>query len=290
MGIAISIDGQLTTDPQRACIPVFDRGFLYGDSIYEVFRTYGGRLFAVDDHFDRLERSAAALGLRMPADRAGILAEIRRTVDAAKNPETYVRLVITRGAGDIGLDPALADRPRTVIIAKPLALDPKWKSGQGFTVKVVDIRRNFKNALNPAIKSGNYLNNVLAIAEAKAAGADDAIMLDFEGRVTESTTSNVFLVKDGVLLTPQLDVGILEGITRKLLLRLAAGNRIAVQERDLWRADLDAADEIFFSGTIKEVLPIVALDGRPVGNGKPGALTLRMAELFEAYTRKASEG
>jgi len=288
MRMAISIDGNLTNDPARASIPVFDRGFLYGDSIYEVFRTYQGRLFAVNEHFDRLERSAAAIGLRLPAGREAILKEIEKTVQAAGTAESYVRLVITRGGGDIGLDPALADRPRMIILVKELTLDPKWKSGQGITLKVVNVRRNYKNALSPAIKSGNYLNNVLAIAEAKAAGADDAIMLDFEEKVTESTTSNVFLVKNGVLLTPPLEVGILEGITRKILLRLAGENGIDVSEKDLWLRDLESADEMFLCGTIKEVLPVSALDGKPIGSGRPGPLTMRMSSLFDEFTRRSS--
>jgi len=285
-GFAVNIDGEMFNDPSGARIPVLDRGFLYGDSIYEVLRTYNGVLFAVKEHFERLDRSASALALTIPLSREDMLSRIKDTMRAADNTESYVRIIVTRGAGEIGLDPGLADKPRVILFAKKLTLPPSWKSGQGISVKITGIRRNYVGALNPAIKSGNYLNNILAMAEARAAGEDDAIMLDFKGRVTEGTTSNVFAAIDSKLCTPPLDVGILEGVTRKLLVKLSRDHGIEVDERHISAEDLKRADEIFFASTLKEVLPIVSLDGKTVGSGKPGPVTLQLTEWFEELKGK----
>jgi len=285
-GFAVNIDGEVFNDPSEARIPVLDRGFLYGDSIYEVLRTYRGVLFAVEEHFERMDRSASALALTIPLSREDLLLRINDTMKAAGNTESYVRIIITRGAGEIGLDPGLADRPRVIILAKELTLPPSWRSGQGISVKITGIRRNYVGALNPAIKSGNYLNNILAMAEARAAGEDDAIMLDFKGRVTEGTTSNVFAVIDSKLCTPPLEVGILEGVTRKLLVKLSRNHGIEVDEKHISAEDLKRAEEIFFASTLKEVLPIVRLDGKTVGSGKPGSVTLKLTEWFEELKGK----
>jgi branched-chain amino acid aminotransferase len=287
MGFAANIDRTITTDPGAARVPVLDRGFLYGDSIYEVLRTYSGRLFAVEEHFDRLWRSARAVGLALPFGRDELRAEVERTVAAAGNSETYVRVVVTRGAGEIGLDPSFADAPRLVIIAKELSLPAAWTSGNGIAVRVVEVRRNLKNALDPGVKTGNYLNNVLAMAEARAAGDDDAIMLDYRGRVTEATTSNVFAVRCARLLTPPLSVGILEGVTRGLVMRVARERGVEVEEVDLLPEDLYGADEAFLTGTLKEVVPIVRVNGLPVGSGEPGAVTRDVSRWFEELTRGA---
>ncbi|MDD5306086.1 MAG: aminotransferase class IV [Deltaproteobacteria bacterium] len=288
MGFAANIDGRIVTDRNAACIPVLDRGFLYGDSIYEVLRTYSGGLFAVGEHLDRLWRSARAVGLVLPFGREGLREEIDRTVSAAGNAETYVRIVVTRGAGEIGLDPAFADAPRMVIIAKELTLPVAWTSGNGIAVRVVEVRRNLKNALDPGVKTGNYLNNVLAMAEARAAGDDDAIMLDYRGRVTEATTSNVFTVSKGRLLTPPLSVGILEGVTRGLIMRVARERGLEVEEVDLLPEDLYRADEVFLTGTLKEVVSVVRVNGLPVGGGDPGPVTRRISKWFEELTRRAT--
>ncbi len=274
----VSIDGELTPAAE-ARVPVFDRGFLYGDSVYEVVRTYLGVPFHLERHLDRLERSGAALELRLPP-RATLVAWIKAALRQAANPESYLRLVVTRGSGPISLDPTTAEGPRTVLLVRPLAPYPAWMYARGIAVAIPAIRRNARAALDPAVKSGNYLNNVLALGQARRAGFDDALLLDVHGRVAEGSSSNVFCVRGRELSTPPLETGLLQGVTRALVLALAPEAGLEPRERELRVEDLAAADEVWLTSTLREVLPVVRLDEATIGGGQPGPCFQAMAALF----------
>jgi branched-chain amino acid aminotransferase len=280
---AVNLDGRIVP-PEQATVPVFDRGFLYGDSVYEVVRTYAGVPFALDRHLERLEASGARLGLQVPWSRERFTREVQRTLDAAGNGESYVRIVVTRGSGPIGLDPALAQNPLTVVIVRELEMPPAAVYQGGVQVQVVSVLRNLRQAIDPRAKTGNYLNNVLALAEAKRAGAFEAVMLDADGQVTEGSTSNVFVVRGGVLQTPPLDAGILEGVTRGLVLEVARALGVPAEERPLVPADLLAADEMLITSTVRELVPVVRVGVgdrvHPVGAGVPGPVTARIRAAF----------
>jgi branched-chain amino acid aminotransferase len=282
--LRILVDDQLA-GPDDARIPVLDRGFLYGDSIYEVVRTYGGKPFALGPHLARLERSAEAIALPLPS-RTAIVEGLRRTIDAAVGgtaDEAYARVIVTRGAGEIGLDPALAEGgPRLIVIAKPLTRPAPEVYASGVAVAIVGVRRNLRRALDPRIKSGNYLNNVLALAEARKSGAYEALMLDAEGFMTEGSSCNFFFVVDGRLCTPSLEVGILEGVTRGTVIALARTAGVAVDEGRLLPTLVPHASEAFLTSTLRGVLPVTRIDGAPVGDGAPGPLTRRLGDLYEA--------
>jgi branched-chain amino acid aminotransferase len=290
MGRIVNMDGALVA-PDQAFISVFDRGFLYGDSVYEVVRTYGGVPFELDAHLERLENSAALIGLALPWPRERFAAEVHRTVQASGNAETYARIVVTRGAGEIGLDPNLAREGRVVIIAKELVVPPPEVYERGVKVALVGVRRNLREAIDPAAKTGNYLNNVLAMREAREQGAFEALMLDSRGRVTEATTANVFVVRGGELITPPLAVGILEGVTRKVVLALARADGIAVCEQELVPPRVLEADEVFITSTTRELVPVVtvsdALGEHTIGRGRPGPLTLRLLAAFRERAARA---
>ncbi|MBN1772308.1 MAG: aminotransferase class IV [Deltaproteobacteria bacterium] len=281
MPLRINIDGRILP-ANRARIPVLDRGFLYGDSVYEVLRTYGGRLFAEPQHLRRLEHSAAALAIDLPS-RAWLRRQIRRTMAAAREAESYVRVIVTRGVGPLTLDPTSARRPCTVIVAKALESFPAAAYRRGIRVHIPAIRRNAREALDPAVKSGNYLNSVLALGAARRAGCDDALMLDERGRVTEATSANVFAVLRGTLCTPPLDAGILEGVTRGLVLRLAAADGLRCAERHLRPADLLRASEVLLTSTLREVMPVVGIDRGVVADGRPGPVARRLRGLLAAH-------
>ncbi len=248
MGTLLNVEGRLVP-PEQAFVPVMDRGFLYGDSVYEVVRTYGGRVFELGRHLDRMERSAARIGLSLPP-RARLESELFRTMDAAGNPESYARIIVTRGEGRFGLSPAL--------------------------------------------KTGNYLNSALALRESHAAGADDALLLDLRGQVTEASTSNVFFVQDGVVVTPPLALGMLEGVTRGLVIEIARGEGLLVREEPHGPEALAAADEVFVTSTIREVMPVTSLllldgekpDRRVVAGGEPGPITRRLHAAFRRYVER----
>jgi branched-chain amino acid aminotransferase len=278
MSTVVSIDGRITP-PKRARISVFDRGFLYGDSIYEVLRTYGGQLFELPRHLARLRRSAELIGLDLPLSEELLKGRMADAVRASRTSESYVRLIVTRGEGEIGLDPALAVDPHVIVIVRALHPPPPEIYRDGVEVAVVDVRRNSRLAIDPAAKTGNYLNSVLALREARARGAYEALMLDTQGRVTEGSSSNVFAVLAGRVVTPPLD-GILEGVTRRVVLDLARSLGLPTAEAQLLPEDLLRAEELFLTSTIRELVPIVRVDGRTIGSGKPGALTLRLHEAF----------
>jgi len=280
----VYIDGVIT-DENDAKISVFDRGFLYGDSVYEVTRTFSGKPFALEEHLVRLEKSAHGIGMELPA-RASIRQAVLDTLAAAANPESYVRIVVTRGAGEIGLDPALADRPRLVIIVRPTTGPERRQIEDGVEIAIVSVRRNLRSAIDPNVKSGNYLNSVLAIGEARRRGAYEALMCDADGRLAEGSSSNIFAVRAGLVKTPALAVGILDGITRRKVFELAAANGIATAEAELRPDDLYGADEAFLTSSVRGVLPVVRVSGRPIGDGRPGPLTRRIQTLYDELTRK----
>jgi branched-chain amino acid aminotransferase len=287
----IYVDGQVTAE-RDARVPVMDRGFLYGDGVYEVFRTAGGHGVDVEAHLDRLERSAGRIELALPprvAVEAAIAATLRAARDAGDQPaaDAYVRVVVTRGDGAFGLDPALSPTPRLVVIVRPLVLPRAESYQQGIAVRVVGVERTSPRALDPAIKSGNYLNNILALAEARRAGADEAVLCDAAGRVAEGATSNTWCVRGGEALTPPLAVGLLPGITRWRLLQLAAAAGIPCREAELRGADLRDADELFITSSIRGVLPVSRIDDRvlPVG-----AITRRLAALYEGFLGRVARG
>ncbi len=278
MTTRINLNGDIQ---QEAFISVLDHGFLFGDSVYEVISTHQGRLYFVQEHLKRLRNSARAISLEIPLADDAIIREIEKTVEAAANLESYIRIIITRGVGEIDIDPESCTRPNVLIFVKPARLYPEENYTHGINVALVSVKRNPKESLNPGIKTGNYLNNVLAKVEARQAGAADALMLNPTGQLTECTTSNFFFVRDQRLMTPSLDCGILSGITREVVLRLARENGVLVEEGEWPPEILQDAEEAFITGTVKRVMPVTSLDSRPIGEGKPGPITKMMIRLYE---------
>ena len=292
MPIAVNVDGRITGE-RDAVIPVLDHGFLFGEGVYDVVRTYGRTPFLFDRHVRRLRRSAEMIGLDVPFSDAELVARVRETSSAffahpdnESVADVYVRLVLTRGVGDITYDPSSCPSPSLVIIVK--ALLPLAPSVYECGVKVIiaSVVRNHPNSINPLIKSNNLLNNALAAQEAIRAGAFDAVMRNYRGELAECSGTNLFVVKGGRLLTPPLDAGLLSGITRGFVLELCPEVGVPVEQKVLHDDDLFGADESFLTSTTKEVVPIVAVDGRTIGDGHPGPVTKR---LLEAYRRRARE-
>jgi branched-chain amino acid aminotransferase len=274
--------------PETAKVSVFDRGFLYGDSVFETLRTYDGRPFALDEHLARLERSAARVLIRMPVERAELVREVARALAAVPNQESAVRIMLTRGAGEaMGLDPELAPKPLRVILVTPLPVIPEERYTTGVSAITYRAPRVSDGTEAAGAKVGNYLAAVLAMDAARRAGALEALFVDSSGRVLEGSTSNVFLVSRGVLVTPPEDLGILAGITRAHVLALAAKLGIEAQIRVVAEAELFASDELFICSSIREVFPVVAVDGRTIGDGRPGRVT---RELLSAFRRAARAG
>ena len=293
VGVLCNIDGRLVP-PEQALVPVLDRGFLYGDSVYEVVRTYGGRPFEIGRHLARMEKTAQRIGLTLPR-RETILGELQRTLEGAGNAESYARIVITRGIGEFGLSPLLArGQNRLVVIVRPLTPPPEEQYQRGLQMAIARTRRNPPQALDPALKTGNYLNNILALREAHEAGADDAILLDLKGQVTEGTTSNVFFVQRGVLVTPPLALGMLEGVTRALFIDIARGEGLLLREEPHGPEALAAADEVFMTSTLREAMPVTSLlfleshgeQVRRVADGRPGPMALRLRAAFRRYVER----
>ena len=288
MPIRVFIDGAVRL-PEEAKVSVLDRGFLYGDSVYETIGTLYGRLFAARDHLDRLERSARRIALRVPP-RTEIEAAIKETVAAAGNPETRVRVILTRGVGKLDLDPASCDDCRLVVIAFPLGPPTPEMFAKGVAVTIVSITRNSPQAIDPAVKSGNYLNNVLALGEARRKnGAYEAILCAGDGSIAEGSTSNVFAVVRGEVWTPQPEVGILDGITRAKVMDLARGAGIKLIERRIQPDELRGADEAFITSATRGVLPVTTIDGQPVAAGVPGPITKQLMALYDELARRGVE-
>jgi len=278
------IDGCIV-DGAEARVPVTDHGFLYGDGVFEGIRVYAGRVFRLDDHLERLRVSAAAIDLELPGGKDGLREIVQRTVDAFGASEAYIRLVVSRGEGPLGVDPTRCTAPRVVCIVDDVALYPAEKVARGVDLVTVSLRRPPYDVLDPRVKSLNYLNNVLAIAEARRRGADEALILNQAGTIAEASGANVFLVRDGSLLTPPPADGALEGITRRTVLELAAELAVAAVERSLGRVDMLAADEAFLTGTGARVVPVRSLDGHAIGRGSTGPLTQRITEAFTHFAR-----
>ncbi len=265
----------------EARISVFDHGFLYGDGIYETLRSYDGRIFLLSKHLSRLKHSADAVSLSLPLPLERIGDALREALAVNKLREAYLRIQISRGPGDIGLDPALCPAPTTVIIAKPFKDYPKEHYEKGVPVAIVRTRRNHPEALSPSIKSTNFLNNILAKIETLQAGAYEGIMLNWKGEIAEGTISNIFIVRKGVLATPHLETGILEGVTRDLVLHLGRTAGVPVEERSLSPKDLLKADECFITNTTAEIMPVATVDGAAIGSGGPGPVTRTLIQAYK---------
>ena len=276
---AVLIDGVLR-GPDAAMVSVYDRGFLFGDAIFEVLRTYGGAPFAFEEHFARLRRSAERVFIELPVDAATLREEIERGLAAAGNDESSVRVVLTRGTGPVTLDPGDAARPLRVILVEPVVAPPRELYSIGIAVVTVRTQRSVDGTVAAGAKVTNYLESLLAVREAKARGAQEALIVDGRGDVVEGTTSNVFAAKDGRLATPPVEAGILAGITRAHVLEAAAAVGIAVDERRLRPEDLYEADEVFVTSSIRELLPVVRVDGRTIGAGVPGPIARSLHRAF----------
>jgi len=284
----IYIDGKYY-DQKNAKISVFDHGLLYGDGIFEGIRAYNGRVFRLKEHIDRLFCSAKAILLRMPLSHGEIVRAVVETCRRNKIRDGYIRLLVTRGAGTLGLNPNRCKNPSVIIIADKIQLYPAELYERGMEIITVPTIRNLHSALNPAIKSLNYLNNILAKIEANNAGCEEAVMLNAEGFVSECTGDNIVIVKAGQVLTPPLSAGALYGITRGVVLELAREDGLSVAEPNLTRYDLFNADECFLTGTGAELIPIVKIDGRVIGTGKPGPITRRLVDKYHALTKVSGE-
>ena len=284
MALKIFLGGKLV-DEADAKISVFDHGLLYGDGVFEGIRVYEGRVFLHQKHIDRLYESAKAIRLTIPMTPAETIAAVEATVKANNITNGYVRLVVTRGAGSLGLDIRKTSNPQVIVIADNISLYPPETYTKGMNLVTASTIRNHPGALSPRIKSLNYLNNIMARIEGTDAGMVEALMLNHKGEVAECTGDNIFIVKNRVLLTPGLDAGILEGITRNGVIDLAREAGYEVRETALTRHDLYIADEMFLTGTAAEVVAVVSLDGRKIGSGEPGPVTKELLEAFRALTK-----
>ena len=284
----IYIDGKYYSE-RDAKVSVFDHGLLYGDGVFEGIRAYHGRVFKLKEHIDRLLYSAKAILLEIPMSHAELMKATVETCRANKIRDGYIRLVVTRGIGSLGLNPRSCKRPSVIIIADKIQLYPPEYYRRGLNIVTVPTTRNLHSALNPAIKSLNYLNNILAKIEANNAGVEEAVMLNAEGFVAECTGDNLFIVKNGALSTPPLSAGALYGITRRTVIELAEAAGLKVSEPNLTRYDLFNADECFLTGTGAELIPVVKIDGRVIGTGKPGSITRQLEEDYHALTKVSGE-
>ena len=284
MALKIWLDDKLV-DESQATVSVFDHGLLYGDGVFEGIRVYGGKVFELDAHIKRLYASANAIRLNMPVDPDTMTDRTRQTVDANDIKDGYIRLIVTRGVGTLGLNPLVCKKGQVIIIAATIQLYPEELYRSGLKVISASTVRNHPLTVSPQIKSLNYLNNILAKIEALDRDMLEAIMYNHEGYVAEATGDNVFIVKDGGLASPPISAGSLPGITRGVVMRLARDSGYEVTEQNLTRYDLYAADEIFLTGTAAEVIGIVEIDGRTIGSGRPGPVTQELLKRFAQYTR-----
>src|SRR5438876_2916887 len=284
----IYVDGKYYGE-RDAKISVFDHGLRYGDGVFEGIRAYHGRVFKLKEHIDRLFYSAKAILLNIPLSHAAVTEAVIETCRRNRRRDGYIRLVVTRGVGGLGLNPNKCKRPSVIIIADKIQLYPAEFYARGLDIITVPTIRNLHSALNPAIKSLNYLNNILAKIEAIHAGCEEAVMLNAEGFVSECTGDNIFVIKEGQLMTPPLSAGALYGITRRVVMEIAQESGLKVSEPNLTRYDLFNADECFLTGTGAEVVPIMKIDGRLIGTGKPGAITTKLVTQYHALTKVSGE-
>ena len=290
MAATVNVNGRISSE-QDAVIPVFDHGFLYGEGIYETLRTYTARLFLYDRHMRRLRNSARLIDLQLPFSDEELAARIHHTINAAKldltagsdrRPEAYVRVMVTRGVGELTYDLKATPTPTWVIIVKPLIPPAPEVYDRGVKVVLVDVIRNHPQSVSPMIKSNNLMNSALAAQEAAKRGGFEAVMRNYRGELTECTQSNLFIVKNGTALTPPLESGLLPGITREFVFELGRATGIEVREQVLRDDDLFGADECFLTSTTREILPIVTVDDQQTGDGKPGPFTLKLLNEFRA--------
>lgn len=286
MSRKVYISGKLVPQAE-ATVSVFDHGLLYGDGVFEGLRTYNGKVFRMNEHVQRLYESARAILLTIPMSQADFARAIEETVAANGIRDGYIRAVVTRGAGTLGLDPNRCSNPQVIIIADSISLYPAELYENGLEIITVSVIRNHPAALSPRIKSLNYLNNILAKIEGLQCGCIEALMLNHKGEVAECTGDNVFLVHGGVLYTPPLDAGILAGITRGAVIELAEAAGIEVRQDPLTKHDVYIADECFLTGTAAEVIPVVKVDSRAIGSGRPGPVTLDLKKRFHELARSS---
>ena len=285
MSLKVYINGKLY-DKEQAAISVYDHGLLYGDGVFEGIRSYAGKVFRLDEHLDRLWNSAKAIWLQIPISKAEMAKAIVDTLAVNRIADGYIRVVVTRGVGTLGLDPNRCSSPQVIIITDLISLYPDELYQKGLEIITVSTMRNHPAALSPRIKSLNYLNNILAKIEGLQAGSIEALMLNHKGEVAECTGDNIFLVRDGVLLTPSMESGMLEGITRDAVIEIARAAGITVREVPLTKHDVYIADECFLTGTAAEVIPVVKVDSRTIGAGVPGPMTRDLSARFHKLTRE----
>lgn len=284
MAIAVTINGRLCGE-RDAVVSVFDHGFLFGEGVYEVLRTYGHRPFLYEAHMRRLRDSAARIALDVPFTDGGLFETVRATMAALPGvDEAYVRILLTRGVGDFTYDPSACPKPTVVVIAKPLVGPSPDVYARGVKVALVDVTRNHPRSVSPLIKSNNLLNNALAMQQALVRGGFEALMRNYKGEICECSQSNFFLVRHGELLTPPLEAGLLAGITRAFVFDLGRECGVPVREATLVDADLASADEAFLTSTTREIVPIVAVDDLVVGAGTPGPVTTTLLGAFRRHT------
>ena len=284
MPLKVWIDGKLL-DKADAKISVYDHGLLYGDGVFEGIRVYNSKIFEADAHLQRLFDSARAIRLTIPITQQQLKSAIDETFRANGFTDCYVRLIVTRGVGYLGLNPNKCPSPSVIVITDTIELYPREMYEKGMSVITASVIRNHPNALSPRVKTLNYLNNILAKIEATDAGVPEAVMLNHEGNVAECTADNIFIVKAGTVCTPTTHDGILEGVTRKVILDLCRKHGIPCLEKTLQRHDLYVADECFLTGSGAEVVPVTRIDGRPIGPGTPGTITRRLIEAFHTHVR-----
>ncbi len=283
----VFIGGKLV-DEKDAVVSVFDHGLLYGDGVFEGIRAYNSRVFLLDEHIDRLYDSARAIALHIPMSKKAMAQAVVDTCKANNIVDGYIRLVVTRGKGTLGLNPYLCEKAEVIIIAAKIQLYPQELYDNGLKIVTVGTIRNHPEAINPRIKSLNYLNNVLAKIEAINAGCMECLMLNHKGEVAEASGDNVFSIRNGIIATPPSSCGALEGLTRNKVMQIARAAGFQVREVPMARYDLYVADEVFLTGTAAEIISVVDIDKRPIGDGRPGKITAQLAALYAECAR--SEG
>lgn len=283
MGLIVYLNGKFVPE-EEGKISIFDHGLLYGDGVFEGLRSYNGKIFKLDEHLERLYKSGKAIALEIPLKFEELKKAVIETVRINNLRDSYIRIVVTRGVGDLGLDPRKCKTPTIFIIASSIQLYPESLYEKGIDLVTVATRRNLNEALNPAIKSLNYLNNILAKIEANNAGATEGLILNQFGYVSECTGENIFIVKKDNLITPPISAGALEGITRKVVMEIGENIGLKVKEENLTRYDIYTSDECFLTGTAAEIVPVVRVDNRIIGDGKPGKITLKIKREFQIIT------
>lgn len=281
----VYVDGKMVPK-EKASVSVFDHGLLYGDGVFEGIRSYNGRVFRLEDHVDRLYDSARAIMMTIPITRQEMIKAVIKTLQKNKLVDAYIRLVVTRGKGDLGLDPRKCPKPTIIVITDKIQLYPPEFYNKGLQIISSSIQRATPSVLSPRIKSLNYLNNILAKIEAIQAGVIEAIMLNLDGYVCECTGDNIFIIKGDAVITPPEHMGILKGITRDVVIEIAAGLNLSVREKVFTMYDVYTADECFLTGTAAEIIPIINVNGREIGTGKPGKFTHRLMGIFKELTQK----